>query len=101
MFTRFVTSGYRNVAFELYKTQTRGFFENPKEVPKAKTGEEALEHVRILYEHRDYENALREITKIEEDYPQYTKAAKYYRGKTSMALLEQDGTLARLKIKNK
>jgi hypothetical protein len=66
--------------------------------PNPDNGQEALNYVRTLYEQKSYEDALKMLTQIEEQYPQCTKAAKYYRGKVSIALLEQDGTLEKLHI---
>ncbi len=54
-------------------------------------GQIALDKTRLLYEQGSYKEALKEVTKIEENYPGCTKAAKYYRGKISVALLEQEG----------
>jgi hypothetical protein len=56
-------------------------------------GQAALNHVDELYKKKQYIEALREITKIEEKYPGCSKAAKYYRGKVSYAYLEKTGDL--------
>lgn len=99
MFTRIIAGQFKNTAFELYKAQSRGLLGSTGKVPVPQTWQEALDRVRTLYEGKDYEGALKMIAQIEEEYPQCTKATKFYRGKVSMALLEEDGTLEKLKIK--
>lgn len=53
-------------------------------------GQMALERVQMLYQKREFIEALKEIASIEENYPMCSKATKYYRGKVSIALLEED-----------
>lgn len=84
---------------KLYRPlQTNRSFIPTVEPSKYSNGQEALKYVQTLYDSKHYEEALKTLTQIEELYPTCTKAAKHYRGKVSMALLEQDGTLERLHI---
>jgi tetratricopeptide (TPR) repeat protein len=92
---RFISNTYRPFAYELFKIQAKRFSSTSL---KPNNGQEALNYIRTLYENKSYEGALKMLTKIEEQYPECTKAAKYYRGKVSMALLEQEGTLEKLHL---
>lgn len=94
---RFLGNRYRLLAYQLFRAQTRRFISSST-APEPNNPQEALNYVRTLYENKDYRDALKMLTQIEEQYPQCTKAAKYYRGRISMALLEQDGTLEKLDI---
>ena len=63
---------------------------------KISEGQAALNHVSDLYKKGHYREALKEIVKIEERYPGCSKAAKYYRGEVTYALLEKTGDLKKL-----
>ena len=51
--------------------------------------QEALRRVDELYAGGDYRRALAEIRGVEEKFPGCSKAAKHYRGKVGMALLNE------------
>jgi len=55
--------------------------------------EMALNEVNELWKAGQLKEALSKINEIEEKYPSCTKAAKHYRGKIGVELLEKNGDL--------
>lgn len=56
----------------------------------------ALNEVKELWKAGHLKEALSKINEIEEKYPSCTKAAKHYRGKIGVELLEKHGDLPKL-----
>lgn len=69
----------------------------PKNVSQATSAmsnaEMALNEVKELWKTGQLKEALSKINMIEEQYPSCTKAAKHYRGKIGIELLEKNGDL--------
>lgn len=57
-------------------------------VEKPSKSQQAIFNVKSLYEKGYYKEALKEIDKIETEFPSCSKAAKHLRGKVSIALLD-------------
>ena len=75
----------------------RGIFK----IKNISSGKQALDHIKALYQGGQYTEALQAIDWTESNYPGCSKAAKYYRGKVSVALLDKEGRLEGLRSKNK
>ena len=57
-----------------------------------------INHLNDLYQEKKYEEALKEISKMESRYVGYSKIIQNYRGKVGIALLEESGELHKLKL---
>jgi len=94
MFTRRILTGFTRHCSREFSTgnlQEKG----------VSNGKQALEHIKTLYQGGQYSEALQAIDWTESHYPTCTKAAKYYRGKVSVALLDKEGRLEGLRSKDK
>lgn len=96
MLTSFFSKRSRIIASKCYfsTVTAKGIPTMGKE--KLSEGQAALNHVNDLYKKGQYEEALKEIARIEERYPGCSKATKYYRGEVAYALLEKTGDLRKL-----
>lgn len=59
--------------------------------------QEDIKHIMDLFNEKKYEEALKEISKIEDKYPGCSKMIQTYRGKIGVALLNESGELKKLK----
>lgn len=94
MFTRRVLTGFTRYCsreFSIGNLKEKG----------VSNGEKALKYIKTLYQGGQYSEALQVIDWTESHYPGCTKATKYYRGKVSVALLDEEGRLEGLRGKNK
>ncbi len=98
MLTKFFANRSKAIMSVVYPGVTREIITTVKENSKNQisAGQAALEHVNDLYKKGQLEEALKEIIKIEEKYPGCSKAAKYYRGEVSYAILEKTGNLKKI-----
>lgn len=94
MFTRQLLIGFT-------RHYTRGFSTGNLQDKGISSGKQALDYIKALYQRGQYTEALQAIYWTESHYPTCTKAAKYYRGKVSVALLDKEGRLEELRSKNK
>lgn len=85
MLTRFLTIRAKETGNKLYF--------HSKTIGKHQVNEAqlALNAIDSLCQQEKYSEALKEIIKIEEIYPESSKATKYYRGKIYENRLEPDG----------
>lgn len=98
MLTSFLSKKAVAVSVKYYQNSfCRGISDLPNQKPKnLSEGQVALNHVDLLCKDGQYLEALKEINRIEEKYPDCTKAAKYYKGEAAYALLEKMGHLKNL-----
>lgn len=59
-------------------------------------GQKARDEVKSLCEQKKYEEALKKINGIEENFPSCIKAAKYYRGEATYELRKERGELPKM-----
>jgi len=94
MFTRRLLIGFNRYC-------SKGFSTGNLRDKGVSSGKQALDHIKALYQGGEYTEALQAIEWTELNYPGCSKAAKYYRGKVSVALLDKEGRLEELQSKNK
>ena len=78
-----------------FLTATTG--KNISQADRVKEAQHQFDTVLNLYNNGQLEQALSKISYIETQFPECSKAVKYYRGKISVKLLEQNGELDDLK----